>query len=74
MLALRAQILSSLKLCVYTKVLQAHDTSFNGKTDMSFRHSAVALWYRSTIKQATSRQSPLLWETQQQAVRISSDI
>ena len=49
LLQLRAQILSSVEECVHAKVLQAHDTSFNGKIDISFRGSAVALKYRSSM-------------------------
>jgi len=60
------------ELCVRAKVLQAHDSSFNGKTDISFTGSSVALSYRSNIKYATSRQSPLLQQAQQHALRISS--
>lgn len=45
LLKLRAQILSSVELCVHAKVLQAHDTSFNGKIDISFRGSVVAHKY-----------------------------
>lgn len=46
---LRAQIVSAVEMCVHAKVLQPHDTSFNGKIDISFRGSAVALKYRSSM-------------------------
>lgn len=36
-------------MCVHAKVLQPHDTSFNSKIDISFRGSAVALKYRSSM-------------------------